>query len=117
MGLCWLGSALAKESGETWSRSGLPGVFVGLSPKMDFRSMREGLVSVCVAMGRCWSGLKIDLGRLVASVDGLTEPANLQGVRYMNVDVRRQSKEACNSLMSLLLKSQCPVHVPNSRLR
>ena len=62
-------------------------------------------------------GLEIDLGRLVASVDGLTEPANLQGVRYMNVDVRRQSKEACNSLMSLLLKSQCPVHVPNSRLR
>ena len=54
--------------------------------------------------------LEIDLRRLVASVDGLTEPANLQGPRYMNMDVRCQCNEACDSLMLFLRDRQCPVH-------
>ena len=58
--------------------------------------------------------LDIDLGRLVASVDGLTEPANLQGPRYLNI--RGQSNEACDSLMSFLLNGQCPVHEPNPKI-
>ena len=59
-------------------------------------------------------GLEIDLGRLVASVDGLTEPANLQGPRYLNI--RGQSNEACDSLMSFLLNGQCPVHEPHPKI-
>ena len=58
--------------------------------------------------------LSIDLGTLVARVDGLKEPANLQGARYMNRDahgVLCQSKEAGDSLMAFLSNSQCPVRV------